>query len=93
MERLSAEVEMDMALQVIWMGICHQCEGGSFKEDFAKGRGKIYDYDALLTNLQRYDHMLFGIELACGSSKQIKLMQGVIQEAIRDCTLLRAEML
>ena len=93
MTKLPKEIESDIALGVIWVGVCHQCRGGAFEEDFREGRQKIFDYDVLLMNLQRYDHMLYGIELACGSSEQIERMQGMIKEAIRDCTLLRAEML
>ena len=93
MDKLAPEIELDIALGVIWNGVLHQCHGGAFKEDFREGRQKIFDYDVLCLNLQRYDHMLYGIELACGSSERIQFMQGVIKEAIRDCTLLRAEML
>ena len=93
MDEIPKELKQGIALTVIWHGILHECEGGAFREDFREGRQKVYDYDQLCWGLRRYDHMLYGIELACGKTEQIELLQKILREAIRECSILRAELL
>ncbi len=93
MDLIPQELKKGIALTVIWHGICHECEGGAFRDDFREGRQKVYDYDQLCYGLRRYDYMLYGIELACGQTELTQLVSRLVKEAIRECSILRAEML
>ena len=84
-------LQKDIAYGVIWQGICRECEGGSFQEDFREGRQKLYDYDIICQALQRYSNMLWAIELACGWDRHCDLMQRMVDQAIDDCNAMRAE--
>ncbi len=83
--------QKDIAYSVIWQGICRECEGGAFAEDFREGRQKLYDYDIICQGLQRYGHMLWAIELACGWDWHGEVLQRMLARAVDDCNKMRSE--
>ena len=88
---ISEHTQKDIAYNVIWQGFCRECEGGSFQEDFRDGRQKLYDYDIICSALERYEHMLWAIELACGWDRHGERLRLMVERAIHDCRSMRSE--
>ena len=88
---ITEHTQKEIAYAVIWQGICRECEGGSFQEDFRDGKQKLYDYDFLCSGLRRYHAMLWGIELACGWDQNNERLRKMAENAIQDCQTMRAE--
>ena len=88
---LPENTQKDIAYSIIWQGICEECAGGAFKEDFREGRQKLYDYDVITQSLQRYSNMLWAIELACGWDWHCDIMSRLVQAAIEDCNNMRSD--